>query len=210
MNIESEIRILRSKHQVERLVRWIGADAKRFEQLMKLFLHGDRDTSRLSAWVVGHCCERHPALARPWLEAMINKMQEPNTHNAIQRNVMRILQFVEIPQSLKGTVANICFNFISDAKTAVAPQALAMTVLAGIAEKEPDLLKELRVLVHQMLPYGTPAFRARARKIFKDLDIREEGNVMNKNENFQREIIITRPKYFFRQNKKNPAQSGIF
>jgi len=119
MELESEIRILRSKHQVEKLIRWIGIDSKRFAQLMKLFLQGDQDISRRSAWVVGHCCERHPELAQPWLKAMIKKMQEPDIHNAIQRNVMRILQYVEIPRSLKGTVANICFNFISGTKTAM-------------------------------------------------------------------------------------------
>jgi hypothetical protein len=182
MELESEIRILRSKHQVEKLIRWIGTDSKRFAQLMKLFLHGDQDISRRSAWVIGHYCERHPELAQPWLKMMIKKMQEPNVHSAIQRNVMRVLQYVEIPKSLKGTVANICFNFISGIKTAIAPQAFAMTVLANIAKKEPDLLRELRVLVHQMLPYGTPAFRARAKMIFKDLDLLKENSEINKNE----------------------------
>jgi hypothetical protein len=182
MELESEISILRSKHQVDKLIRWIGTDSKRFAQLMRLFLLNDQDISRRSAWVVGHCCERHPDLAKPWLKVMIKKMQEPGIHSAIQRNVLRVLQYVEIPASLKGTVANICFNFISDTKAAVAPQAFAMTVLANIAVKKPDLLKELRVLVHQMLPYGTPAFRARARKIFKDLNVGEEGSIMNKKE----------------------------
>jgi len=57
-----------------------------------------------------------------------------------------------------------------------------MTVLANITKKEPELLKELRVLVHQMLPYGAPAFRARAKKIFKDLDLLKENSETNKNE----------------------------
>ena len=182
MELESEIKILRSKHQVEKLIRWIGTDSKRFAQLMKLFFNGDQDISRRSAWVVSHCCERHPKLAKPWLKAMINKLQEPNIHSAIQRSVMRVLQYVEIPKSLKGTVVILCFNFISDIKTAIAPQAFAMTVLANIAKEEPDLLKELRVLVHQMLPYGTSAFRARAKKIFKDLDLWEENSIISKNE----------------------------
>jgi hypothetical protein len=182
MELESKISGLRSKPQVEKIIRWIGTDTKRFAQLMKLFLHGDQDISRRSAWVVGHCCERHPELARPWLKVMIKKIQEPSIHSAIQRSVMRVLQYVEIPKSLKGTVVNICFNFISDTKTAVAPQAFAITVLANIAKKEPDLLKELRVLVNQMLPYGTPAFHARARKIFKDLHVQEENGGMKKKE----------------------------
>ena len=182
MELESEIKILRSKHQVERLIRWIGKDSKRFAQLMKLFLYDDQDISRRAAWVVGHCCECHPELAKPWLKTMIKKIQEPSVDSAIQRSVLRVLQFVEIPRSLKGTVVNICFNFISDTKTAIAPQAFAMTVLANIAKKEPDLMKELKVLVHQMLPYGTPAFQARAKNIFNDLDFREERRVLNKDE----------------------------
>jgi hypothetical protein len=113
---------------------------------------------------------------------MIKKIQEPSVDSAIQRSVLRVLQFVKIPTSLKGIVANICFNYISDTKTAIAPQAFAITVLSNIAKKEPDLLKELHLLVHQMFPYGTPAFRARAKKIFKDLDLRKEGHVINKNE----------------------------
>jgi hypothetical protein len=174
MELESEIRSLRSKQQVEKLIRWVGTDSKRFAQLMNLFLNGDEDISRRSAWVIGHCCERKPELAKPWLKTMIKKMLEPNIHSAIQRNVMRILQYVEIPKSLKGIVVNQCFNFISDTKTAVAPQALAITVLSNIARKEPDLMNELRVLVRQMLPYGTPAFHARVKKIFKNLDLKKK------------------------------------
>jgi hypothetical protein len=67
-------------------------------------------------------------------------------------------------------------------KAAVAPQAFAITVLANIARTEPDLLKEFHVLVRHMLPYGTPAFRARARKIFKDLDLWEKESAKMKDE----------------------------
>ncbi len=182
MEIELEIRSLRSKQQVEKLIRWTGTDSKRFAQLMKFFLDGDEDISKRSAWVIGHCCMRNPELAKPWLKAMINKMQEPNIHNAVQRNVMNILQYVEIPGQLKGKVVNLCFDFISDTKTAVAPQVFAITVISNIAKKEPDIMKELQVLVRQMLPYSTPAFHSRAKKIFKNLDLPEKDNVFKKSE----------------------------
>jgi hypothetical protein len=180
MEIESKILALRSKQQVEKVVRWVGTDPKRCEQLMNWFLDGSEEISKRSAWVLGHCCERHPELAKPWIKPMVKKLQESDTHSAVQRNIMRILQFVEIPKALKGTVVNICFNFISDTKSEIAPQALAMTVLSNIAKKEPDLLNELHVHVTQMLPYTTPAFRARAKKIFKNLEISEKQTVLNK------------------------------
>lgn len=182
MEIESEIRALRSKQQVEKIIRWTGSDSKRFAQLMNFFLHGDEDISKRSAWVLGHCCERKPLLAKPWLNIMIKKMQEPNIHSAIPRNVMRILQYVEIPKSLKGTTVNVCFDYIANTKAGIAQQAFALTVLSNIAEKEPALMKELQVLVRQMLPYSTPAFHARAKKIFKNLDIPGKNIVLSKSE----------------------------
>jgi hypothetical protein len=182
MNLISKIEILRSKQQVEKLIRWIGTDSERFAQLMKLFLGDDQELSRRSAWVVGHCCERHPKLAQPWLKRMIRKMQEPNGHCAIQRNVMHTLQFVEIPESLKGKVTTICFDMIADTKIPIASQVFAMTVAANIAKNKPPLLNELKTLVHQMLPYGTAAFHARARKIFKDLSSPKDDAVMSRSE----------------------------
>jgi len=162
MDLISKIEILRSKPEVEKLVRWIGTDSERFAQLNEIILGDDQELSRRSAWVVGHCCERHPELAQPWLKKMIRKMQEPKGHCAIQRNVMHTLQYVEIPESLKGKVTAICFDMIADTKIPIASQVFAMTVAANIAKNKPPLLKELKTLVRQMLPYGTGAFLARA------------------------------------------------
>jgi hypothetical protein len=42
-----------------------------------------------------------------------------------------------------------------------------MTVLSKIADKQPALKKELELTIQQMLPYTTPAFRARAKQVLK-------------------------------------------
>jgi hypothetical protein len=163
MNLEHEIRALRSKQQVVRLVRWIGKDKARLEQLMKAFLQGDAFLSRKAAWVVGHCAEAHPDLFGQWLKPMVKKMRGPGADGAVKRNVVRILQFVDIPRSLQGMVANQCFEFLSSIDEPIAVRTFSITVLARIAKTEPDLKKELELTVRQMLPYSTAAFRARAR-----------------------------------------------
>jgi len=173
MNLEKEILAVHSKDQVVTLVRWVGKDKSRFKQLMELFLEGDSNPAQKSAWIIGHCAELHPELVNPWLKAMIKKMRQPGLNGALKRNVVRILQFVDIPRGLQGMVANLCFELIASMEEPIAVRTFSITVLANIAREEPALRKELEIVVRQMLPYSTPAFRARAKKILKDSEIEE-------------------------------------
>lgn len=167
-DLENEVLATRSKQQVVKLVQWVGKDAARFKQLMTLFLQEDEEIVRRSAWVIGHCVEAHPNLMQPWLKPMIKKMKQPGAHCAIKRNGVRILQFINIPKRLQGTVADLCFKYLSSIDEPIAVRTFSMTVLMKIAEQEPELKKEIELTVRQMLPYSTPAFRARAKMVLKD------------------------------------------
>jgi len=172
-DVEEEIRAVRTKEQVSRLVKWIGKDASRFEQLMEFFLKGGEELARKSAWIIGHSAELHPELVSPWLKPMVKVLRKRGVHGAMKRNIVRILQFAEIPHSLQGSVANACFELISSPDEEIAVRTFSITVLAKIAKNEPALQKELEILVRQMLPYATAAFRARAKNILKNPEIAE-------------------------------------
>ena len=62
---------------------------------------------------------------------------------------------------------------ISSPDEPIAVRTFSITVLARIAQEEPALRKELEIIVRQMLPYATAAFRARAKKILKNSEIKE-------------------------------------
>ena len=167
MNLEAEILREHSRRQAERIASWVGRDRRRFKQVIHLFLNGEFVVTQRLAWVVGICADAHPDLVRPYLRQLIRKMQDPGAHDAVKRNVVRILQYVEIPSDLLGIVATLCFNYLSTIDTPIAVKCSSMTVLARLAGKEPDLERELRLVVEQQLPYSTAAFRARAKKILK-------------------------------------------
>jgi len=132
---------------------------------MNLFLDGESVVTQRLAWVVGICADANPELVRPYLRQMVQKMQEPGVHDAVKRNVVRMLQCIDIPSDLLGTVATLCFDYLSTMETPIAVKCSSMTVLARLAEKEPDLGRELRLVIEQQLPFEGAAFRARARKI---------------------------------------------
>jgi hypothetical protein len=169
MILEFEIRREHSKRQALKISRWVDGDKKRFAALMKLFLIADCRIPQRASWIVSLCVEQHPDLATRWLSKMIRKISEENVHNEVTRNVVRILQFVSIPKNLHGKTAHLCFNFLRSVHAPVAVKAYSMTVLANIAAEQPDLKREIALLLEEMLPYGTAGNRARARNVLKQL-----------------------------------------
>lgn len=169
MNLELEILKEHSKRQAVKISKWIGSDETRFAELMKLFLTGEYRVVQRSAWIVSLCAEKHPRLINPWMSKMVKRAAEPNVHDAVKRNVVRVLQFVDIPKKTQGPAANLCFDFLRSVDAPIAVKAFSMTVLANIAAEEPDLKREIALTVEEMLPYGSPGIRAHAKKVLHQL-----------------------------------------
>ena len=169
MDLESEIFNVRLKRDTVRVARWIGSDPRRFKQLMALFLHGEYRVAQQSAWILGVCYDEYPRLFTPWLPAMVKRMQEPDVHVAVKRNVVRILQCVEIPKALLGTVVSLCFAYINSYDTPIAVKAYSMTVLANAAEREPALRHELKAALDLLLQSPSPGVRSHARMTLERL-----------------------------------------
>jgi hypothetical protein len=169
MNIEFEILKEHSKRQTLKITRWIGDDESRFAELMKLFLSGEDVVVQRSAWIVSLCGERYPSLIKPWILKLVKRAGEKNVHDAVKRNVVRVLQYVEIPHAQQGRVANLCFDFLQDLKAPISVKAFSMTVLVNIAQHEPDLKHEIALVVEQMLPFGSAGIQSHGKKVLKQL-----------------------------------------
>ncbi len=165
MDIRQALMTEHSKRQTMAIVEYIGDDARRFAELMKLFFAGDYRLTQRAAWPMNYCAERHPELIRPYLPKLLDCLERDDMHTAVKRNVVRLLQYIEIPKRLTGRVYSHCVDLIDDAYQPAAVRAFAMTVAARIAKSEPDLMNELRLIVSKHLPQATAAFQVRAREI---------------------------------------------
>src|SRR3546814_9733385 len=67
-----------------------------------------------TSWAVMHCVTRQPTLITPYLEKMINLLDKP-VHDAVKRNITRILRDIDIPKAFHGQVADHCFRLLGDA-----------------------------------------------------------------------------------------------
>ncbi len=169
MDVAKQLLVEHSRKNTDRIVRWIGSDPSRVKAVMEVFLGDDPLLTQRAAWVVGVLADDRGALLQPWLPKLMKKMREPGVHDAARRNVVRALQFVEIPRRLIGEVATVCFDELASPEAPLAVKACAMTVLHRVVQQEPDLGRELRLVIEQQLPYGTAAFHARAKRVLASL-----------------------------------------
>jgi hypothetical protein len=52
---------------------------------------------------------------------------------------------------------------------AVAIRVFSMTVLANVIEDQPDMRRELKLILEDQLPYGSSAFKSRGNKVLKKI-----------------------------------------
>ena len=167
--LEEQLLLEHSKPQAQRLANWIGHDSDRLAALMTVFLGDNYRLSQRAAWVISTIADKTPWLLEPWLPKMVAKMREQGVHDAVKRNVVRVLQDMAIPDSILDDLADACFGFLADPQEAVAIRVFSMSVLEKICQKIPELKSELRLLLEEHLPHGTAGFKNRAQKILRRL-----------------------------------------
>jgi hypothetical protein len=169
MNLVAELGKRHSLATKNKIIRYVGTDPKRFEELMKIFLGDTYRLTQWAGWPLSDIVKKHPELIRPYLKPVLKAIDKPGMHVAVKRNVMRLLQFIEIPSAVSGIAFDKAFKLFSHASEPVAVRVFAMSVMTQVAMKEPDLKKEVIIAIEEQLPYGSAAYVSRAARSLKAL-----------------------------------------
>ncbi|MBV9242186.1 MAG: hypothetical protein JO314_09280 [Acidobacteria bacterium] len=166
MNLRDEILAEHSKAQTAKIVEYVGDDTNRFAELMRLFLGDVYRITQRAGWPLSNCVEKHPELITPYYGKLLKQLERDDVHVAVRRNVVRLLQFVDIPPRYKGRLFDACYNLLADPEQPVAVRCFSMTVAAKIARDDPALLDEIQLVATEHPQLLTAGMRARLRRHF--------------------------------------------
>ncbi len=169
MDLRETILAEHSKKQADKIVKWIGGDQQRFNQLFHLFIHDEYRVVQRAAWPLSFAAIQHPKLIAPHLGKLLKNLFKKGLHDAVKRNSVRLLQYIDIPEKYHGDAMNICFGYIADPQEKAAIKAFSLTVLERLAITYPEIKQELKTIIEDRWDYETAAFRSRAKKILKNL-----------------------------------------
>jgi hypothetical protein len=167
MNLREEILKEHSKVQSQKIIDWVSNSQKRFDALVHLFLGDEYRVTQRAAWPLSYIAIEHPHLTQKYLPVFVKLLGNSKLHKAVRRNVVRLLQFVKIPDELHGELMNYCFDFIADVNEAAAVKAFSLTILENLSKEYPEIKPEIKTIIEDRWDYETPAFHARARKLLK-------------------------------------------
>lgn len=169
MDIKKELSKGHSKALTDKIVRYIGNDKGRFEVLVSVFLEGPHRITQRAAWPLSYAVIKNPALLDKHYKSILAMLDKPGVHDAVKRNIVRLLQFVEIPLRYQGEIIEHCFRLMNP-KEPIAVRVFSMNVLANLTQQHPDLKKELKLLIEDQLPFASAAYRSRSKKILRQLE----------------------------------------
>lgn len=165
MKLREEILKEHSKAQCNKIVRWVGNDQKKFDELFGLFISDEYRVTQRAGWPLSYSAIAHPVLINKNLAKLIHHLKNAELHNAVKRNSVRLLQYITIPEEFHGEVMEICFRYLQSPAEPVAVKAFSLTVLGNLSKLYPEILPEIKLLIAEQLPHQTAAFRSRAKKL---------------------------------------------
>ena len=168
MDIRAELLREHSKVQTLRICEYIGQDVKRYGLLMDLFFSNEHLVSQRAAWVMRIVARRHSFLFAPYIEKATAHLHQPQLHDAVIRNILRLFSEIPLPESVQGELVDICLSNIQHAKQPGAIKAFSITVLQQLCHLYPELAAEVSPLLKERMAYETPAFKVRAIRFLKD------------------------------------------
>ena len=112
MDLKKMLQKGHSKAHSNAIAYYIGNNANRFKALVEVYLNGPYRITQRAAWPLSICVERWPYLIAPHLKRILDYLHEPDIHDAVKRNTVRLLQFIDIPKSTMARspkyASNIC------------------------------------------------------------------------------------------------------
>lgn len=169
MDIRQALLEEHSKAQCKKIVDYIGRDKTRFSELMKAFFEGEYRITQRAAWPMSYAVRENPELIIPYFQKLLNMLQKPSVHNAVIRNITRLLQDVQIPKRYHGNIMTTCFEYISSENIPAAIKAFSLTILDNLSKDYPEIRPELKLIIEERWDHETPAFKSRAKKILKHI-----------------------------------------
>jgi hypothetical protein len=167
MELRKQILKEHSKLNCQRIVKWIGSNQVRFDELFFLFINDEYRVVQRAAWPLSCCAINHPPLIKKHIGKLIKNLKKPGIHDAVKRNTVRLLQEIEIPKKYQGELMNLCFDYIASPTEKVAIKAFSLTILQNFSQYYPEINQELKLIIEERWPHETAAFHSRAKNILK-------------------------------------------
>lgn len=126
------------------MIDLVNADEAIFEQALGIALRNEETLSWRAAWVLYHAMHQGDHRLQVHCPALIEAIHGKSDGH--QRELLRILSNLEIPEENEGQLFDLCMNIWEQVGKIPSVRVFAFRMICRLAEKYPDLQSELTFL----------------------------------------------------------------
>lgn len=163
------IRSEHSKEMWERVARIALKDSTKFDELLEIFFSDDYRMVQRSSQCLGKLHDLDSQRLQPYTSVLISGLHRPHIV-AYRRNVLRILQDVDMTEDDMGTMYELALQYLLSKEEPIAIKAFSMTVLRRICEQYPELSESVTDAITLLVEHQpSPGILSRSKKELKIL-----------------------------------------
>ena len=147
------------------VARAVLAQPELFEALFGLLEHADPLVRMRAAYALSKVSDQRPDLLRPYKDRFIDRLADPANSHLCRACLLQALRALELTPDDVGLLKDMLFDFMHSESSIV--KTFSLNLLVDFAEADAVLRPEVMPLLWAALERGTPAMRARARKLMK-------------------------------------------
>ena len=170
MNISDQLKAEISRKNTDYIAHYIGNDLEIFKQLIDILFNGVSPLPHRASWVVSTISDNHQELVRPYLKRIVSHIEKFD-HSGTRRNLLRYLAGEKIPEALQGKMYDVCYRWLNSRNEPPAVKVHCMQILFNISAKEPDLKKELRLIIEELTEHESAAIKSRSKQLMRKLAV---------------------------------------
>ena len=169
MDLKTKLKSRISKNEIVELIQLLNNNRISIEEIIDLLKN--KETQFQASWLMTHLVENKPSILKEIHITQLAEILENTTHEGLERNIWRSLNFVEIPPETHESLINTAFEKLENHKTAIAIQVFSMSVLEKLLIKEVELQLALKAILELKLErQPTPGLKSRATKIINRIN----------------------------------------
>lgn len=170
MNFKACLEKEHSKRLTNQIVNEIIAKPILMNEFMEVFLGNSQHITQRAAWVLSYLAEKNSEIVIDHLPLLVEELSNPKHHQAVRRNILRAVQYMDIPSAVSGKLLDTCFFLLNKRDEQVAIKVFSMNLILRMAKKYPEISQELRFGIEEQMDFQSAAFKNRGAKILKELE----------------------------------------
>ena len=149
MDLKNQLLQEHSKINSLAIRNYLIQNPQELDDFMAIFFGDVYRLSQRAAMVVSALFDYQKELMQPYIKDMILKLQEKELHVAVKRNIVRILQEVEVEDDLLSGLFDRCAFYVQSASEAIAVKAFSMKVMVNACIRYPELKQEAFLIIEE-------------------------------------------------------------